>query len=105
MMHDAAFLSAQKTNVRDAVTQLDVASRRLPVFYDHRLIWGAALSCFFPEFYRVNQIMEMTLKDKVAIVTGGAGGIGRAFCDELVRAGCKVYFYLIKFNIIGVPEY
>lgn len=32
----------------------------------------------------------MDFKDKVALVTGGASGHGRAYCEELVRQGCKV---------------
>ena len=34
--------------------------------------------------------MDTRLKDKVAIVTGGARGIGAAFCDGLAAAGAKV---------------
>ncbi len=32
----------------------------------------------------------MDLKDKVAIVTGGNGGLGQRICHALSRAGCKI---------------
>lgn len=32
----------------------------------------------------------MDVKGKVALVTGGATGLGRAFCEELLRHGAKV---------------
>ena len=34
--------------------------------------------------------MDTRLKDKVAIVTGGARGIGAAFCAGLAAAGAKI---------------
>ena len=34
--------------------------------------------------------MDTRLKDKVAIVTGGARGIGAAFCEGLAAVGAKV---------------
>lgn len=35
----------------------------------------------------------MDVKGKVALVTGGATGLGRAFCEELLRHGAKVEFH------------
>ncbi|VVO44841.1 SDR family NAD(P)-dependent oxidoreductase [Pseudomonas fluorescens] len=35
--------------------------------------------------------MTLTLKGKVAFITGGCGGIGRAICARLVREGATVY--------------
>ncbi len=34
--------------------------------------------------------MHESLKDKVVIVTGGAGGIGRAICERFAGAGAKI---------------
>lgn len=34
--------------------------------------------------------MELNLKDKVAVVTGAARGIGRAMAEELAKEGCKI---------------
>ena len=40
--------------------------------------------------------MENSLKDKVAIVTGGSRGIGSAIVRELARCGVKVVFTYLK---------
>lgn len=42
------------------------------------------------------EIKRMLLKDKVAIVTGGTRGIGRAIVFELVHNGAKVVFTYLK---------
>lgn len=36
---------------------------------------------------------SMDIKGKVAMVTGGAAGIGRAYCEELLKNGAKVRYY------------
>lgn len=40
--------------------------------------------------------MSVSLKDKVAIVTGGSRGIGKAIVLELIRNGSKVVFTYLK---------
>lgn len=37
----------------------------------------------------------MDIKGRVALVTGGATGLGRTFCEELLRYGAKVMNYLV----------
>ena len=39
---------------------------------------------------RIKEKMSEELKDKVAIVTGGAGGIGSRIAREYARAGARV---------------
>jgi NAD(P)-dependent dehydrogenase (short-subunit alcohol dehydrogenase family) len=43
-----------------------------------------------------------TFRDKVAIVTGGASGIGRALCGELARRGARVV--VADLNAAGAAE-
>jgi len=43
----------------------------------------------------------MTLKDKVAIVTGGGIGLGRAYCKALAAAGAKVVVADIQSDAAG----
>lgn len=42
---------------------------------------------------------ELTsLESKVAVVTGGSRGIGKAVCDELIKRGAKVVIGAISDN-------
>lgn len=44
----------------------------------------------------------MDLEDKLALVTGGAQGLGRSFVEILLKNGAKVniaYHFILFFNI------
>jgi 15-hydroxyprostaglandin dehydrogenase (NAD) len=43
----------------------------------------------------------MDLKGKIVLVTGGAAGIGRAYCEELLKHGAKVSVHtnLTKYRV------
>jgi NADP-dependent 3-hydroxy acid dehydrogenase YdfG len=43
--------------------------------------------------------MDLGIKNKVALVTGGASGIGRAVVHELAENGCKVFFTSRKMTL------
>src|ERR671935_194365 len=45
--------------------------------------------------------MELGLKDKVAIVTGGSRGIGRSICFALGEAGCGLIYNAVKAAMIS----
>lgn len=40
----------------------------------------------------------MELKNKVALITGGASGHGRDYSIELFKQGCKVIAIIFKYN-------
>jgi 3-oxoacyl-[acyl-carrier protein] reductase len=47
-------------------------------------------------FIRVKKAIIMSLKEKIAIVTGGSRGIGRAIVSELARRGARIVFTYLK---------
>ena len=45
----------------------------------------------------------MSLSGKVAIVSGAAQGLGRAFAIRLAEEGCAVLGFDVKKEVLGVP--
>ena len=39
----------------------------------------------------MSAVRELYLQDRIAIVTGGCGGIGTAICERFVKEGATVY--------------
>ena len=40
----------------------------------------------------IQRVVDMGIKNKTAVVTGGSRGIGKATCKALLEEGCKVIF-------------
>ena len=48
--------------------------------------------------------MSIDFKDKVAIVTGAGGGLGREYALELARRGAKVVVNDLGLSLIHISE-
>src|SRR5690606_32638272 len=58
----------------------------------HGILWMTTrlASCASPGAHAHSKVQEETMTSRIALVTGGTGGIGSAICERLARNGLKV---------------